>query len=119
MTDKEIVFFSTYRQAEFMPESQEKIKAELKKRNLEKSQVTDLINQSEKTTLDNCPRCQSSNFIQIKDTDLRSSGFGGYEVEINSRKCRICGYNAQKDKSLNWKVILNRFWGKYSWSKLK
>lgn len=32
MTDKEIVFFSTYRQAEFMPESQEKIKAELKEK---------------------------------------------------------------------------------------
>ena len=119
MTDREIAFFSTYRQTEFMPESQEKVRVELQKRNLTKAQVTDLINQSEKATLDNCPRCQSSDFMQIKDTDLRSSGYGGYEVEINSRKCRICGYNAQKDKSLNWKVRLNRFWGKYSWTKLK
>ncbi|SNR74223.1 hypothetical protein SAMN04488009_3534 [Maribacter sedimenticola] len=119
MTDREIAFFFTYRQTEFMPESQEKVRTELKKRNLGNLQVMDLINQKVKISLDNCPRCQSSDFMQIKDTDLRSYGYGGYEVEINSRKCRICGYNAQKDKSLNWKVRLNKFLGKYNWTKLK
>ena len=63
-----------------------------------------LINQIETATLDNCLRCQSSDFMQIKDTELRSYGYGSYEVEMNSRKCRICGYNTQKDKSLKCNV---------------
>ena len=119
MTNREIAFFSTYRQIEFMPESQDKVQNELNKRNLDRSQVNFLINQSKKTTLNNCPRCQSSDFMQIKDTDLRVSRYGGYEVEIKSRKCRICGYNAQKDESLNWIVRLNKFLGRYRWTKLK
>ena len=118
-TNREIAFFSTYRQIEFMPESQDKVQNELNKRNLDRSQVNFLINQSKKTTLNNCPRCQSSDFMQIKYTDLRVSRYGGYEVEINSRKCRICGYNAQKDESLNWIVRLNKFLGRYRWTKLK
>lgn len=119
MTDKELAFFSCYRRTEFMPESQNKILTELENRNLSESQTSELIKEIAEVSNENCPRCQSSNFMAIKDIELRSTQYGGYEVEINSRKCRICGYNVQKDKSLNWKVRLNRFLGKYKWTKLK
>lgn len=100
----EITFFSTYRQAGFMYKSQNKINKELEKRNLGKSQLNDLMNKSKKATLENCLRCQYSNFMRIVNTELKSSGYGygygGYEVKINSKKCKIYGYNAQKNELL-------------------
>ena|SRR5690606_4764548 len=102
-----------------MPESQAKIKSELKNRSLTDSEIAELTAPVGQTELENCPRCDSRNFEEIKETELRTTKYGGYEVEINSRKCRICGYNPKIDKPINWKVRLNRFLGKYSWTKLK
>lgn len=119
LTDKELAFFSKYRRTEFMPESQAKIHSELKNRNLTDSKITELTKPVGQTELENCPRCGSSNFQELNETELRATKYGGYEVEINSRKCRICGYNPQMDKPINWKVRLDRFLGKYSWTKLK
>lgn len=119
LTDKELAFFSKYRRKEFMPESQAKIQSELKNRNLTDSEIAELTTPVVQTELENCPRCGSRNFQEIKETELRATKYGGYEVEINSRKCRICGYNPEMDKPINWKVRLDRFLGKYSWTKLK
>lgn len=119
LTDKELAFFSKYRRTEFMPESQEKIQSEIESRNLTELNITELTKPIEQMDLNNCHRCGSNLFQEIKKTELRSTRYGGYEVEINSRKCRICGYNPYVDKPLNWKVRLNRFLGIYSWKKLK
>jgi len=119
MSDRELAFFFNYRRTEFMAESQNKIQLELQKRNLTEFKISELISISIEPTEENCPRCRSNNFMEITDTELRNTKYGGYEVEINSRKCRICGYNAQKDKPINWKVRMNRFFGKYNWKKLK
>jgi len=102
-----------------MPESQNKIQSELNSRSLLDLNIVELTKEIDQVEFGNCPRCGSSNFQNIKETELRSTSYGGYEVEINSRKCRICAYNAQKDKPISWKVRLNRFLGKYSWKKLK
>lgn len=102
-----------------MPESQEKIQSEIENRNLTDFALAELTKPIGETELENCPRCGSNLFQEIKETELRSTKYGGYEVEINSRKCRICSYNPQMDKPINWKVRLDRFLGKYSWTKLK
>ena len=114
-----MLFFFKYRRTELMQESQNKIHSELKSRSLSESQTTELLKQVGKVKSENCPRCGSHRFTEIKDTELRATKYGGYEVEINSRKCKICSYNPQKDKPINWKVRLNKFLGKYAWTKLK
>ncbi|MBC7000852.1 hypothetical protein [Cytophaga sp. FL35] len=119
LTDREIAFFFKYRRTELMPESQEKIQSEIENRNLTDFALAELTKPIGETELENCPRCGSNLFQEIKETELRSTKYGGYEVEINSRKCRICSYNPQMDKPINWKVRLDRFLGKYSWTKLK
>ncbi|QNJ98156.1 hypothetical protein ALE3EI_1599 [Constantimarinum furrinae] len=102
-----------------MPASQEKISEELRKRNLTKSKIVQLTHPQEVEDNEKCPRCGSNNFQQIKDNELRATKYGGYEVEVNSQKCRICSYNAHKDQALNWKVWFKQFFRKYSWTKLK
>ncbi len=119
LTNKELAFFFQFRRTEFMPESQNKIHSELKSRNLTELKIAELTKPIGKTELENCPRCGSQIFQEIKETELRSTKYGGYEVEINSWKCRICGYNSRIDKPINWKIRLDRFLGKYSWTKLK
>ncbi|WP_282122682.1 hypothetical protein [Algibacter mikhailovii] len=119
MTDMELAFFSKFRCKEFMPESQHIIQSEIKKRNITELNIAELTHDIGQVELENCPRCGSNKFQEIKDTELRATKYGGYEVEINSRKCRICSYNPQKDKPINWKVRLNKFLGKYAWKKLK
>jgi hypothetical protein len=94
LSDRELAYFSKYRRYEFMAESQKKIQSELEKRNITESRIESLINIVESITNENCPRCPSENFIDIKDVELRTSNYASYEVEINSRKCRICAYNA-------------------------
>jgi predicted Zn-ribbon and HTH transcriptional regulator len=119
LTDRELAFFTKFRQKEFMPESQHKIQSELKKRNLSDLGISGLTKEIEQVKIGNCPRCGSNNFQEITDTELRSTKYGGYEIEIISRSCRICSYNAQKDKPINWKVRLRKFLGKYAWKRLK
>ena len=119
LTDKELAFFSKFRSKEFIPKSQYQIKSELKLRGLTDFNIINLIHDKSNLIEDNCPRCNSYNFDEIKDTEINLTDFGGYEIQINSRKCRICAYNPQKDKPINFRVRLNRFLGKYAWRKLK
>ncbi|WP_421823534.1 hypothetical protein [Flagellimonas oceanensis] len=119
LTDKELAFFYRFRSKEFMPNSRDKILSELNRRNLTETQIDEMTEQAEQMSPGNCPRCGSSRLVEVKDTELRATKYGGYEVEINSRKCRICSYNAEKDQPINWKVRLDRFFGKFSWIKLK
>jgi hypothetical protein len=119
LTDKELAFFSKFRCHEFMPESQQKIQSEIKSRSLSDLKIDELTNEVSPVELGYCPRCGSKNFQEIIDTEFRSRGPGAYEVEIKTDKCRICSYNAQKDKAISWKVWLNKFLGKYAWKKLK
>lgn len=119
LTDKELAFFSKFHYHEFMPESQQKIQSEIKSRSLSTLKVNELINEVSQVELGYCPRCGSKNFQEIIDTEFRSRGYGAYEEEIKTEKCRICSYNAQKDKAISWRVRLNKFLGKYAWKKLK
>jgi hypothetical protein len=119
LNDKELAFFFKFRQNEFMPESQFKIQSEIKKRNLSDASISELTKEIEQINTDNCPKCGSTKFQEIIDTEIHTTNYGGYETEIVSRKCRICAYNAQKDKPINWSVKLNRFLGKYAWKRLK
>ena len=119
MTDKELAFFLKFRYKEFMPYSKQKIQSELNKRSLSDIHLAKLTNHNAKFELENCPRCGSNNFYSIKESELRATQYGGYEVEKTSKKCRICSYNAEKDKPISWKVRFYKFLGKYSWKKLK
>ena len=101
LTNRELAFFSKFRQTEFMPESQEKIHSELPRRNITGAQIEHLTTQEKQGSSENCPRCQSTRFFEIQENELRNIGYSGYEVEVKSRRCQICGYNPHKDKPLS------------------
>jgi ribosomal protein L37E len=119
LSDRELAFFYRFREPEFMLESKKHIKSELHKRNLTEIRVKSLINAKENETKESCPRCQSENFIEVKDVELKIVKYDSYEIEINSRKCSVCGYNAYKNKAINWKVRINKWFGNYNWKRLK
>ncbi len=118
LSDRQLAFFWKFRSSEFMKESKDKILQELSKRKISSLSAEKLIDQKLETTNENCPRCQSVDFLEIKDRELRTRKYSSYEVEIISRKCRICGYNPYKDKALNCKVRWKKIRGRYHWSRV-
>lgn len=101
-----------------MKNSLELIEREKEGRNLIDGEIKTKIDYSVICN-DRCLRCQSNNFQSIVDSKLKIHSYTAYEVEYHSRKCRICGYNAFKDKPLNFKIRFNKWIGKYYWKKLK
>ena len=118
LSDRQLAFFWKYRSSELMNESKIKIQNELDKRNISTSIAENLMNINLRVTNENCPRCQSIDFLEIKDRKLVSQKYTAYEIEIISRKCRVCGYNPYKDKALNWKVRWKKIRGRYHYKRL-
>jgi ribosomal protein L37E len=102
-----------------MPISQDLINLEVQNRTLTDPQIEELTKPPYEVDFGDCPRCGSTSHLEIKETELISTSYGGYEIEVNSRKCRICGYNPHKDKAISWQIRLKKFLGKYAWTKLK
>jgi len=118
-TDYELSIFYHFRRFEFLKESQELIRNALKLREVEISETPMNLDFIEITSDQNCQRCNSRNFERISENELRSTSVGGYEVTINSYKCRVCGFNPDKNVSLSFGMRLKKLFGKYNWIKLK
>lgn len=81
---------------EYSAEIQNEIKAEIVKNGAEKYLGKDPLENIVITSKGNCQRCNSRNFERISETEFRSAGLTGYEVELNSLKCQVCGFNVEK-----------------------
>ena len=119
LSNRELAFFYTYRSSEFMPASRDTIQLALDQRKLSAQDITAYINQQGNSSNEGCPRCNSHHFLPISETELRSGVYSGYEVEIHSKVCRICGYTPNNHPPINWKTRLKKFFGKYAWKRLK
>ena len=66
-----------------------------------------------------CPRCNSSRYIVETDYELMHDNMGGYEVAIETDRCRLCGFNPGKNKPKGIKERLKRIFGLYRRKRLK
>ncbi len=119
LNDKEFAFFYNYRQPEFLENSKEIIEKHRRKRRLNELEIRKIIENQEIILNQKCPRCQGENFKEIIDFDVVISNNVPIEKKIHSRKCRICGYNSYKNKPLNFRMRINKLFGKYYWVELK
>jgi len=115
LSDRQFAFFVRYRAKEFLIESKEIIANEFIRRSMSMESVEALTKRSKVVINENCPRCQSHDFFLEYDIQLIMSRYSSSEVKIWSKRCRICGYNAHRDKPLNFRVRLQRWLGRYSW----
>jgi DNA-directed RNA polymerase subunit RPC12/RpoP len=82
---------------EYSNEIQKEIESKIVEIGAEKYLGKDPLENIVITSDDNCQRCNSQNFEKISETEFRSGGLTGYEVELVSYKCKVCGFNAEKD----------------------
>jgi DNA-directed RNA polymerase subunit RPC12/RpoP len=106
LSDHELAIFYGYRYLGFLDSSKEKIDTEIQKRNLSREQLKllldkKLINDSEEEKI-GCERCGSNRlFIETDYKEVPISEFSSAEIAMDSYRCRLCGYNANKAKPKN------------------
>jgi type I restriction-modification system DNA methylase subunit len=104
---------------EFLDDSKKVIEKHRTLKNLSESEIEAIVSNQKVILNQNCPRCQAANFEQITDYEISMAQNIPFEKRIHSRRCRICGYNAHKNKPLNWKMALRKLWHKEYWEELK
>ncbi len=107
LTNHELAIFYGYRYAGFLDTSKAKIANEIKKRNLSIEKIgllkdKKLINDSTKENI-SCERCGSNKlFIETDYKEVPVSEFSSVEIALDSYRCRLCGYNANKAAPKNF-----------------
>lgn len=113
LTDHELAIFVGYRYQGFLASSKEKILAEIKKRKLSSDQLeayftTKLESESAKN-LNSCPRCGSNQlFVETDYQEKPVSDLSSVEIAIDTFRCRLCGFNPDKDTPKNFFDRLKR-----------
>ncbi len=100
LSDVELAKFIAYRLNDFLGTSKEKIIAEAKLRNLNHEDLKRLFNeyiQPQEKAKNKCLQCGSTRLFVETDYDIRQRKYSSYEVAIESNRCRICGYNPEKN----------------------
>ena len=117
LSDHELSVFVGYRYYGFIEESREKIVKEVKHRNLISAQLEKYFNEklnqksAQKTSL--CKRCGSEKLFNEKDFELQPRmKYLTAEVEIETKRCRLCNFNPAKEKPKNLKERLSRIFKK-------
>ncbi len=106
LSDHELAIFYGFRYSGFLDGSKEKIDDEIKKRNLsleklKSLQYKKLINDSKEEKI-GCERCGSNKlFIETDYKEVPISEFSSAEIAMDSYRCRLCGFNANKAKPKN------------------
>lgn len=106
LSDHELAIFYGYRYLGFLDSSKEKIIDEIKKRNLSREKLKSLqdkkiISDSKEEKI-SCERCGSNKlFIETDYKEIPISEFSSAEIAMDSYRCRLCGFNAQKTKPKN------------------
>ena len=101
LSNHELAIFFEYRYNGFLKNSKEKIDTEINRRNLSPEQLKLLkdkkliIDSSEETKF--CQRCGSDKlFVETDYKEIPVNEFSSAEIAVDSYRCRICGYNADK-----------------------
>ncbi len=117
LSDHELAIFFGYRYDRFLDKSKEKIDKEIKKRNLSSEKLKSLLdtklNNESIKDIRNCPRCGSNKlFIETDYKEIPISEFSSAEVAMDSYRCRLCGYNANKQTPKNFLERIKRIFKK-------
>ena len=110
LSDHELAIFFGYRYNSFMANSKEKIDNEIKKRNLSSEKLKSLLDTKliieTRSENKSCARCGSHKlYIETDYKEIPISEFSSAEIAMDSYRCRLCGYNADKATPKN---ILDR-----------
>ncbi len=117
LSDHELAIFFGYRYDSFLENSKKKIETEIRKRNLSSEKLKSLIdakliNESIKESI-SCPRCGSYKlFIETDYKEIPVSEFSSAEVAMDSHRCRLCGYNADKKTPKKFSEKIKRIFKK-------
>jgi ribosomal protein S14 len=107
LSDVELAKFIVYRYKDFVGTSKGTIISEAKTRNLNHLDIKRLYNQDvnyDDKIKNRCEQCGSARFYTETDYEMRQTNtYLSYEVAIESERCRICGFNPDK----NSKGLLN------------
>lgn len=116
LSDSELAIFVAYRFDGFMSSSREKIIREIQRRELNRDKLTALYKEGLPVPDEpgyHCPQCNSDRFFVEQDHEMRSRRYASYEVIIETKRCRLCGYNPDKRKPKNlWDAIRLKFTSK-------
>ena len=98
LTDHELAIYIGYQYPSFLGYSKEKVKREIGKRKLSKEQLRNYFNTklsyNEKGIF--CERCGSNKFFSDIDIEHHSRKYSSYDLEVNTKRCRLCNYNPSK-----------------------
>ena len=104
LTDHELAVFYKNRYDDFMSNSKQKITDEMTDRNLQLNEVnrlsSGLLNMDKKDRTNLCQRC-GSDYLKI-ETDVEhrpKRNYTSVDVAIETRRCQLCGFNPDKEKS--------------------
>lgn len=106
LTDHELAIFYGNRYLGFLDSSKEKIDNEIKKRNLSREKLKSLqdkkiINDPKEEKI-SCEKCGSNKlFVETDYKEIPISEFSSAEIAMDSYRCRLCGFNANKTKPKN------------------
>jgi DNA-binding transcriptional MerR regulator len=106
LSDHELAIFIGYRYYGFLKESRNKIIKEVKKRNLSNEQIKYLfnkkLNEDLKDKSEICSKCGSDRLFVETDYEERARGsYATAEIAIDTKRCRLCGYNPSKSTPKN------------------
>ncbi len=123
LSDHELAIFYGYKYLGFLDSSKEKITNEIKKRNLLSEKLKSLkdkklIYDSIEKSL-NCQRCGSNKlFIEMDYKEIPISEFSSAEIAMESYRCRLCGFNANKSIPKNLFKKISRMFKKNGQSRI-
>jgi transposase-like protein len=106
LTDHELAIFVGYQYDGFLEKSKEKIAEEIRVRNLSSEELETFYNKKLNIGLEEglkkCPRCGSEKLIIETDYNEKPiTEFSSVEVAIDTYRCRLCGFNPDKETYKN------------------
>ena len=108
LNDHEFAVYIGYQYESLLQKSQERVGKEIEDRSLSKNQLERLYNkQLEHTETEHfCERCGSNKFFNDIDIEFQNSDHFTSEIEVKTKRCRICNHNPSKaaDRSLLDKI---------------
>ena len=121
LSDHELAIFVKYRYDGFLAGSKEKIDKELKHRKLSADKLENYLkgklNLNGGEDARKCLRCGSGKlFSETSYQEIPFNEFSSLEVASETHRCRLCGFNADKEEPKNFmdriKRVLGSFRGK-------
>jgi len=107
-TNREFAYFLKYRLVEFSDSSRETIYLEIKSRNLTPKNLEKLVNDKFTPIKGNCSRCNANHFFT--ETRIEQAGsMNSYEIEVNTYRCIVCGFNEALEVKGFWKRLVDVF----------